>query len=450
MADIKKGIHSSFKIITLGCKVNHCDSAYMENSFIDAGLKNVSDDAVADLTIINTCIVTQRASYQSRQAIRKAIRENPSGRIAAVGCYGQVFPEELSGIKGLDLIVGNSDKPRLSSILNFSDDTERPLIIAKDFGKDTTFDALPMKNFMNRARAFLKIQDGCESFCSYCIVPYARGPLRSLEPVKVLRALENFSNEGYREVVLTGVHLGKYGVGLGKRIDIKGLLRMIGKEHFPVRIRLSSLEPNEITQELIEMVASEDWLCRHFHIPLQSGDDNILRRMNRRYSSRQFAKLIMKIRELLPRAAIGADIMAGFPGEDTGAYRNSLRLLEDLPVSYLHIFPFSPRRGTPAADFPDRVNEKIVKERAGELRKLGRLKREIFNNSCIGEDFPVIMEGWFSNNMDLVRGLSDNYLKVVFPASRLIRDSIIRVRVEGVDEEMVFGKISQPAMLRGL
>ena len=441
MVDNKQGVRKSFKIITLGCKVNQYESAYFEDSLIDAGFKSVSGDETADLSIINTCIVTQRASYQSRQEIRKAIRENPSGRIVAIGCYGQVFPDELAGVKGVDLIVGNRDKSRLLSILKNSDTLGQPRIITEAFEKNACFDFLPIKKFMNRARAFLKIQDGCESFCSYCIVPYARGPLRSLDPLKVIQTLDKLSNQGYREVVLTGIHLGKYGIGLERRTDLKSLLQMIGNGHFPVRIRLSSLEPNEIDQELIEMVASEDWICRHFHVPLQSGDDYVLQRMNRGYSSREFAELVMRIHELIPRAAIGADIMAGFPGEDENAYLNSFSLLENLPISYLHVFPYSPRKGTPAADFPDLVNEKIIKERAGELRKLGRLKRKIFNNSCVGEDYPVIMEGWASNNRNNVKGLSDNYLKVIFPSHKLIRDSILSVRVEGVTNETVVGSI---------
>ena len=188
-------------------------------------------------------------------------------------------------------------------------------------------------------------------------------------------------------------------------------------------------------------VASEDWICRHFHIPLQSGDDCILQRMNRRYSSREFSDVIEKIFKLIPRAAIGADIMAGFPGEDKNAFLNSLSLLENLPLSYLHVFPYSPRKGTRAAGFPDKVNEKTTKERAGQLRRLGRHKREIFYNSCIGEDVPVIMEGWASDNMRMVRGLSDNYLKIIFPSDKLIRDSVIRVRVKNVNKGSIIGRI---------
>ena len=271
--------------------MNQYESAALKESLLGSGCSEISPGEDADITIINTCIVTQRASYQSRQAIRKAQRENPSGLTAAIGCYAQVYPDELSSIEGIDLIAGNTVKDRIPDILLRHQEGQHRLL-SKDFKSDVPFEFLPIKGFLNRTRAFLKVQDGCQSFCSYCIVPYARGPLRSLDGASVIRALKSLSEEGYKEVVLTGIHLGKYGVDLKDVPDLKGLLRLIGKESFPFRIRLSSIEPNEIDRELIEMVASEDWLCRHFHIPLQSGDDGILTKMNRAYKPRYVASLI--------------------------------------------------------------------------------------------------------------------------------------------------------------
>ena len=376
----------SFKIITLGCKVNQCESAYLKESLLGAGLSQTTKNEKADINIINTCIVTQRASYQSRQAIRKAIRENPSGKTAAIGCYAQVFPEEVSCIKGVNLVAGNTFKGRLPDIL-LKDEYEGQSCLLEDFVNHMPFESLPVKGFLDRTRAFLKIQDGCRSFCSYCIVPFARGPLRSLDPAKVLLMLKSLSSEGYKEVVLTGVHLGRYGADLNNGIDIKGLLNRIGRERLSLRIRLSSIEPNEIDQELIDIMASESWLCRHFHIPLQSGDDKILKNMNRKYTAKEFLRRVDHICKKIPLAGIGVDVMAGFPGEDHQAYQNTCSLINDLPISYLHVFPFSPRKGTAAAGFSCQVDRKIIKERTAELRGVGQKKRKAFYNSCLGKEF---------------------------------------------------------------
>jgi threonylcarbamoyladenosine tRNA methylthiotransferase MtaB len=294
---------------------------------------------------------------------------------------------------------------------------------------------------MGRTRAFLKIQDGCESFCSYCIVPFARGPLRSLDRSSVIRALGSLSEEGYKEVVLTGIHLGKYGIDLRDNGGLNDLLRLIGKEDFPFRIRLSSIEPNEIDQQLIDMMASEDWLCRHFHIPLQSGDNGILKMMNRTYKAREFAKLIESIYETVPLAAVGVDTMAGFPGEDDPAFQNTFSLIQDLPISYLHVFPYSPRKGTPASGFKGRVDGKVIKDRAGRLRSLGHEKRKIFYRSCVGESFVVLTEGWQSEEKKMLKGFSDNYLPIAFPSPRLVKNNLVPIRIESLGEEGLIGSI---------
>lgn len=430
----------TFKIVTLGCKVNQYESAFLKDSLLNEGWCNVSKDVIADMTIVNTCIVTQRASYQSRQAIRKALRENPSGKVSAIGCYGQVFPEELSQIEGLHLITGNTEKAQLPKVLHEMMESVGPQIISGDFEQKKDFDFLPIKSFLNRTRSFLKIQDGCESFCSYCIVPYARGPQRSLDPDKVIRMLEKLSVADFKEVVLTGVHLGKYGIDMDGGEDLKGLLKRIGKQGLPIRVRLSSLEPTEIDRELIEMIESEKWICSHFHIPLQSGDNGILEKMNRSYKANEFANLIERIHRRVPLAAIGVDVMAGFPGEDKKAYRNTYALIDALPVSYLHVFPFSPRKGTSAWGFPDRVDQGLIKERAGELRTLGKEKRRIFHRLCLGREFSVLAEGWASDNRDMIKGLSDNYLRVVFPSSCLVKNKLVKIRIEEVGQDSVSGK----------
>jgi len=262
-------------------------------------------------------------------------------------------------------------------------------------------------------------------------VPFSRGPLRSLEPTKVIALLRSLSEEGYKEVVLTGIHLGKYGVDLSPATSLKDLLILIGKGRLPLRIRLSSIEPKEVVPELIRMASSEEWLCRHFHIPLQSGDNAILKRMNRIYTSEEYARLVESIHSQIPLAAIGVDIMAGFPGEGESAYRNTYTLVEDLPISYFHVFPFSPRKGTAAWDFKDKVDEREIKRRAEALRVLGQKKREDFYRSCAGSTFPVLAEGLDRSGM--IKGLSDNYLPVLFPFPREIKNEMIPVRIDRVE-----------------
>ncbi|MGD2127329.1 MAG: tRNA (N(6)-L-threonylcarbamoyladenosine(37)-C(2))-methylthiotransferase MtaB [Desulfobacteraceae bacterium] len=429
----------TFKIMTLGCKVNQYESTYLKEALFRAGWSQASKGDRADASIINTCIVTQRASYQSRQALRRAIRENPSGIIVAVGCYAQVFPHELSEIEGVDLIAGNTTKSQLPEIMQTLSKAPRSRLVLKDFSDHTLFDFLPIEGASGRTRAFLKIQDGCESFCSFCIVPFARGPLRSLDPDKVISMLRSMSEEGYKEVVLTGIHLGKYGVDLGHGIELKQLLALIGKEKLPLRIRLSSIEPKEVDRELIAMVASEEWLCRHFHIPLQSGDNRILKRMNRDYTALEFARLIEDVHKKIPFVATGVDAMAGFPGEDDRAYQNTYSLIQNLPVSYLHVFPFSPREGTRAASFAGQVHQKEVKERTAGLRELGEKKRMVFHQSCLGKSFAVLTEGWESEDKKMIRGLSDNYLRVIFLAPQLLQNEMIPVTIEKMGKHMVIG-----------
>jgi threonylcarbamoyladenosine tRNA methylthiotransferase MtaB len=429
----------SFKVITLGCKVNQYESAFIKDSLLNAGLVKAERGQKGDVVIINTCIVTQTAAHQSRQAIRKAIRENPYGTVAAVGCYAQAFPEELKGIDGIGLIAGNTAKRQIPGLALNLAETGKNMVISKEFEPEKPFEFLRLTRFPDRTRAYLKVQDGCESFCSYCIVPFARGPYRSLDLERALGTLVDFSQEGYKEVVLTGVHLGKYGIDLKGDINLHILLQKIGKKNLPLRIRLSSIEPDEVNEELIGMAAGEPWLCRHFHIPLQSGDDRILKKMNRKHTSRQFAKLIETIHSRIPEAAIGVDIMTGFPGEDHAAHQNTLALIRELPISYLHVFPFSPRPGTRASRSDDQIYKATIKERAAELRDLGKAKRSAFYKSCLGKDFQVLVEGRCLRDVTMMKGTTDNYLPAQFEASLHSEGRFVTVRMEKAYGNMLTG-----------
>jgi threonylcarbamoyladenosine tRNA methylthiotransferase MtaB len=430
----------SFKIITLGCKVNQYESAFIEESLINMGCQKANQDREAELVVIDTCIVTAKAGYQSRQAIRRAIRENPEAIIAVIGCYGQVFPDELSKINGVDLIAGNKGKGSLPWLLVKASHHSPPLILKEDFWGSTPFEGIPIRGFSDRTRSFLKIQDGCGSSCSYCIVPMARGPLRSLEPDKVFRILKGLERNGFKEVVLAGIHLGKYGSDFSEDMNLTKLLIEIGKKRSKPRIRLSSLEPTEIELELIELIAGHDWLCPHLHISLQSGDDEVLRRMNRHYTARMFIRVINDINRIVPRVSIGVDVLVGFPGESNRAFNNTFDLLKDFPISYLHVFPYSRREGTTAARFPGQLDSKRIRERAFLLRCLDKEKRRVFREGLIGEIFPVLTEGWVPGHRNLIRGLSDNYVRFAFPSNSLIKNRIVKVRAEGVTEEGVAGQ----------
>jgi threonylcarbamoyladenosine tRNA methylthiotransferase MtaB len=430
----------SYKIITLGCKVNQYESAHLVEALGSAGLIRAGDGEHADIQIVNTCIVTQTASRQSRQEIRKAIRENPGAIVVATGCYAQVYPDELLGIDGIGLIVGNTEKAKIPDLLLC--EPGKGEVVCRAFEPDATFEFLPVRRFPDRARAFLKIQDGCQCHCSYCIVPLARGPYRSLSHEKVLDMLTRLAGEGYREVVLTGIHLGMYGVDLKNGMDLGRLLVAMKNQKLPLRIRLSSLEINEIDAGLIEMMASEGFLCRHLHIPLQSGDDRILKRMNRHYTVAQFAETIKMVHDSVPLAAIGVDIMAGFPGEDISAYENTYALIKDLPISYLHIFPFSPRPGTAAWSFGDRVDPKTVRKRAEDLRDLGQKKKMAFYQKCLDKEFPVLAESRHSEKDNLIKGTSDNYLPVLFPLTQK-SNGFIQVSMERVEQNVVIGRVAE-------
>jgi len=429
-----------FKIVTLGCKVNQYESAFIEGSLLSKGCKKAKAGEEADLVIINGCIVTSTASYQTRQAVRRAVRENPRAVTAVVGCYGQVFPEELAAIEGLDIIAGNREKESLPGLLLGTTRQDQPLILRNDFEDSCQFEHLPITSFAGRTRAFVKIQDGCESFCSYCIVPYARGPLRSLEPHRVVELLRDLEGNGHKEAVLTGIHLGKYGTDLGDGTDLHRLLVEIAKFRSQMRVRLSSLEPAEIGSDLIAFMESHDWVCRHLHISLQSGDDTVLKRMNRHYTAEQFANLIEDIDRRIHRVSLGVDVLAGFPGETDKAFDTTLALLRNLPISYLHVFPYSKRAGTAAAQLPDQLHPKTIKERTARLRGLDKEKRRLFRSSLAGETFQVLTEGWVPGQGGLARGLSDNYVKFTFPSSTPIVNEFVRVRAVRMQDQGMMGE----------
>jgi threonylcarbamoyladenosine tRNA methylthiotransferase MtaB len=420
-----------FTLITLGCKVNQCESAALAGLLETAGHCPAAPGALNDLVVINTCTVTGKAAMQSRQAVRKAVRDNPQAVIVVTGCYAQTAPDDIQQIEGVDYVVGHGDKLRIADLVGrCGSKPAAPALVCRDIEEECTFEPFPSVAPDERTRAFLKIQDGCNAFCTYCIVPYARGHSRSMPAEDVRLHLDRLAAKGFREVVLTGIHLGAWGRDLEPRTTLAALVASISENRSALRIRLSSIEPTEIESDLIRRVATcPTSLCPHFHIPLQSGDNGILKRMGRPYTREIFSQTLADIHRAVPHAAIGADILVGFPGEDDAAFGRTVTLVEQLPVAYLHVFPFSPRKGTPAAGLKPRVRESIVKQRCKLLRKLGEEKKSRFHHANLGRVVEVLIESAGSGH---ARGLSENYVPVVIPGTGHAANSLIRVRIERV------------------
>jgi len=368
---------------------------------------------------------------QSRQAIRQAVRENPDAKVIVTGCYAQVSPEEIEDIEGVDFIVGQSDKHTIPELLTSSGETnaEKEKTCLKPIIDEKAFSPLTIKRTGNRTRFFLKVQDGCNSFCTYCIVPHARGRSRSMLFDDVMNNLKKIKREGFNEVVLTGVHLGYYGHDLLPEIKLLDLLNKIETSSGINRFRLSSIEPNELTEEIIDLVSRSRHFCHHFHIPLQSGDDHILKQMKRPYTREFFRKLVIGVNNEMPDAAIGADILVGFPGETDAEFNNTYKLIESLPISYLHVFPFSQRKGTPAATFSNQVHSKTIKERCSLIRELGTRKKEQFYNRFIGQTLDVLIEGPVKSSPGVMKGLTSNYLTVYIETTESLKNTIVTVKI---------------------
>jgi threonylcarbamoyladenosine tRNA methylthiotransferase MtaB len=424
-----------FKITTLGCKVNQYESEAIARDLQNAKWAPAPKHEQADLCIINTCTVTQKASMQSRQAVHRAIRTNPGARIVVTGCYAQTHSAEIEKISGVNYIIGHGEKHHLAGhiLMQPARAASRPISICTDISRENRFKPASGVVYGLRSRPFLKIQDGCDSFCTYCIVPFARGPSRSMNPADVLENMRQLSQAGYHEVVLTGVHVGNYGLDLSPKTDLLDLLHRIHESNPIHRVRLSSIEPLELTDDIIRRMAESPNFCRHFHVPLQSGDDRILKQMQRPYSAGFFRERVIKIQELLPDAAVGVDILIGFPGETEAAFENTYKIIEELPVAYLHVFPFSSRPGTPASKFSGRVPSKIIKKRSERMRNLGVEKKKRFFKRFLGQRLEVLVEEKRDTKTGWIKTLSSNYIPVLIEAADDQENKITHVRLEKLD-----------------
>lgn len=378
---------------------------------------------------------------QSRQAVRQFIRSNPQAQIVVTGCYAQTEPDELKKIDGVHHIIGHGDKHNIPDIvLSQEKSLPSPSLVRRNILHEHHFKQIPETVFGNRTRPFLKIQDGCDTFCTYCIVPYARGRSRSMPFESVLKNIHCLKQAGFHEMVLTGVHLGAYGLDLSPKTSLTALLGHIRESNAMDRVRLSSIEPHELTQDIIELVTKTEIFCDHFHIPLQSGDDRILERMHRPYTSSFFMDLIVKIIDQVPDAAIGVDILIGFPGETEKAFENTYSLIEKLPVTYLHVFPFSPRPGTPASKYSQKVPQKTIKARCEKMRRLGNEKKRIFYETFMEKTVEVLIESKRDKSTGLLKGITSNYIPVHVVGKDDLFNTLVQVNIEKIKKNnTVFG-----------
>ena len=423
-------------IATLGCKTNQFESAAIEERLREAGYRVVPLEAGASLVVVNSCTVTAATDAQSRNLVRRARRLNPACRVVVTGCYAQVDPEALLAIPGVSLVLGNEEKRDFLKLLEEA--PEQPAVIVSEIREVSAAATPEIASFTEHSRAFVQVQNGCDAFCAYCIIPYARGRSRSVPADEVVAQVRRLEAAGYPEIVLTGIHIGGYGLDFAPPSSLLALMRRLLAETEIRRLRLGSLEPTEISPELIEAVAESSRLLPHFHIPLQAGDDAVLSRMNRRYDTSFFRRVVEAIHTKLPEAAIGLDVIAGFPGESEAEFASACRFIESLPVSHLHVFPFSRRPGTPAATMAGQLPGDLIRERAALLRRIGEAKHADFSRRFIGRALEMVVEG--GGEGERRKGLSGNYLSVRFDGPRELAGSVVQVEVEEWTEDGLYGR----------
>lgn len=423
---------------TLGCKLNYAETSTIGRQFVERGYRVVQPDEPTDVFVLNTCSVTERADRECRQIIRRMLRHSPDAYVVVVGCYAQLQPEEIGAIEGVDLVIGAKEKFRIFD--HAKDFTKRKLsqVFVSCIDDAIEFESASSAEVGGRTRAFLKIQDGCDYPCSFCTIPLARGSSRSLPLPSVLAQARRLVAQGFKEIVLTGVNVGDYRPeSEGRLLDV---LRKLDEIEGLDRLRISSIEPNLLTEEMVSFILSSRRICNHFHIPLQSGSDEVLALMRRRYKSQQYARLVESIKRQDIDAAIGVDVIVGFPGETDELFEETYRFLADLPVSYLHVFTYSERARTPAANFDGIVDATTRARRSERLRLLSYKKRAAFYRSMVGRTMPVLFES--AGHEDDMSGLTSNYVRVhVTPSTNIAPNTLVPVHITEAGADGCLGKV---------
>ena len=427
---------------TLGCKVNQADTASMENLFLRSGHQLVSFDGEADVYIINTCVVTNTGQRKSRQTIHRAIRKNPNALIVVTGCYPQTAAEEVKAIAGVDMIIGNQDRAQIVQLVEerLAHRQTDTLDAVHKLTASTAFEEMAAGDITDKTRAFLKIQEGCNQFCTYCIIPYARGPLRSRSLESIRTETQRLINAGFKEIVLIGIHLGCYGKenpdGPTLYDAVKTVLDVPGVQ----RLRLGSLESVEVEPRLLTLMQEDARFCRHLHLPLQSGCDKTLQAMHRPYTTAKFKTLLADIKTKVPDIAITTDVIVGFPGETEADFETTCKFAESCGFSKMHIFPFSARKGTPAEKFAGAVTEAVKKERADILGRIDETMHKTFLQAMVGQNTEVLFEQ--PAGEDYFEGLTGNYQRVfVKSGGRNLGGEILPVKITAFDGEKLLGEI---------
>src|SRR3954464_1354353 len=416
---------------TLGCKVNHYETEAIWQLFKSENYEKVEFEQASDVYVINTCTVTNTGDKKSRQVIRRAIRKNPDAVVCVTGCYAQTSPAEIMAIPGVDIVIGTQNRIKMLSYIEQYKKERQPINAVGNIMKSRVYEELDVPSFTDRTRASLKIQEGCNNFCTFCIIPWARGLMRSRDPKEVIHQAQQLVDAGYKEIVLTGIHTGGYGEDM-KDYNLAMLLRDLEAQVKGLqRLRISSIEASQITDEVIEAIKQSKVIVRHLHIPIQSGSNTVLKRMRRKYTMEFFADRLFKLKEVLPGLAITSDVIVGFPGETEEEFMETHQFVKAHQFSELHVFPYSKRTGTPAARMEDQVDEEVKNERVHRLISLSDQLAKEYASLFEGEVLEVIPEEEYKEeaNSGLYMGYSDNYLKVVFPATEDMVGKIVKVKI---------------------
>ncbi|MCT1925966.1 tRNA (N(6)-L-threonylcarbamoyladenosine(37)-C(2))-methylthiotransferase MtaB [Staphylococcus pasteuri] len=423
---------------TLGCKVNHYETEAIWQLFKEADYERVDFETNADVFVINTCTVTNTGDKKSRQIIRRAIRKNPDAVVCVTGCYAQTSSAEIMEIPGVDVVVGTQDRHKLLDYIDEFQKERQPINGVGNIMKNRKYEELDVPYFTDRTRASLKIQEGCNNFCTFCIIPWARGLMRSRDPEKVVEQATTLVNSGYKEIVLTGIHTGGYGQDL-KNYNLAQLLRDLDQVDGLERIRISSIEASQLTDEVISVLESSNKIVRHLHVPLQSGSDTVLKRMRRKYTMEHFSERITKLHQALPDVAITSDVIVGFPGETKEEFKETYDFIVKHKFSELHVFPYSSRIGTPAARMDDQIDEEIKNERVHKLIELSNQLAKEYASKFKDEVLEVIPEESGETPNTLV-GYADNYMKVEFEGNEDLIGQIVKVKIQKADYPINKGK----------
>jgi len=430
-------------ISTLGCKVNQCDSAAMAESLKNSGYEISSSADQADICIVNTCVVTHKTEAQSRQQIRKCLKSSSGGRVIAAGCYAQKSAADLENISERVMVLGNREKRDIVRYVNLFLTTGKAQRCVGDIMLEKRFSTPANPAFMDRTRAFLKVQDGCNARCAYCIVPRVRGKSRSLSPEAFVSRIHAFADQGFKEVVLTGIHLGAYGLDLVPQTSLLAVLEKLESDDglSGMRIRISSFEPKEFSNDLIDFISRSERICPHLHISLQSGDAEILKRMRRPYTPGFFKDLCRKLSAKLPDINIGIDVIAGFPGETENCFANTYDLITGLPCTYLHVFPYSRREGTVAAELDGQVPDDVKKKRVQKLIALSSQKKAAYYSRYLDREVAVLVEGKRDKHSGMLRGFSRNYIPVLFEGGDSLMGTEVPVHISRVGGGVAGGEL---------